>query len=303
MYNKELKEKDATPKTDQCPETSTSPEPISAISPESAPAQQLGASVVSDNTDTRADQPVDQKDNGAPAIDMVNSTSPNPTPDSTSNHYPAVKHGDVKFTVFEGPPGTRLTKALSLDGDDNVTTASAPIFISGSARTESITRLTDLEQISHVLGPNECIATGIFDRSHCEIALKADLTEDRIAAGVRARSLELMSQPPPGLVLLDFDPSPRMPEHMHCASPTDLMEKLSSISPLFEGIGYSGAGSASNGIINIKTGEPHTKNGFHCYILTTETELRELRKWLRVKCWLAGIIETPGSQGQKNKSL
>jgi hypothetical protein len=262
MSFNDLQADDSTNKTGQGLDPCPPLEPISTKKPESATEQQedtAGAYVDTGPAFTDR-QP-------APANDAVNRPSPNETPDSAANQLPAVTHGDVKFTVFEGPPGTRLTKELSLDGDDKVMTTRAPMFIKGRARTESITRLTDLEQITQVLGTNECLATGVFDRPRCEIALKADLTEDQVAAGVRARSLELMSQPSPGLAPLDFDPSPRMPEHMHCGSPTDLMEKLSSLSPLFEGIGYSGAGSASNGIINLKTGEPHTKNGFHCYIL------------------------------------
>ena len=136
---------------------------------------------------------------------------------------------------------------------------------------------------------NEGIATGVYDRPHCGIDLKADLTENAIKTGVRARSLEFMSQPSPGLMLLDYDPSPQMPEHLLCQSPAELMEKLSLVSPIFEGIAYSGAGSASSGITNVQTGEPHDKNGFHCYIKTSESDLRVLRDWLRAKCWLTGF--------------
>ena len=288
MIKNELQQTEIISETDSCIAPSPQLEPISAVSPESASEQQPGATVASGNTDTRADQPVDHSDNGPPTNNAAKGPSPTEESVDAGSLHPAVRHGDIKFTTFQGSPGAVLTKELSLDRDNNVNTNSTPLFIEGTARTESITRLTDLEQITQVLGPNECITTGIFDRSPCEIALKADLTQDQIAAGVRARSLDFMSQPSPGLVLLDYDPSPRMPEHMHCGSPTDLMDKLARLSPLLEGIGYSGAGSTSNGIINIKTGEPHIKNGFHCYILTTETDLRVLRKWLRVKCWLAG---------------
>lgn len=218
---------------------------------------------------------------------------PNQSPAAPPDHPIAPKQKDIQFTVFEGPPDSRLTKRLSLDSENRLVTTSAPLFFEGSARTESITRLTDLEQLFSGLQTNECIATGVFDRPNCRIVSKSDLTEDKLTAGVRARSLDLMKQPPLGLALLDFDPSPRMPQHMHCDSPVELMKKLSSLSPLLEGIGYSGAGSASNGIINLRTGEPHTKNGFHCYILTEVNDLRALREWLRVKCWISdfGFID------------
>jgi hypothetical protein len=218
-----------------------------------------------------------------------NEERPNQSPDAPQDHPLLLKPKRTQLTVFEGPPDSRLTKEMSLDNENTVVTTSAPLFFEGIARTESIIRLTDLEQLFSGLETNQCIATGVFDRYECSIVSKSNLTEERLAAGVRARSLELMTQPSPGLMLFDYDPSPHMPENMRCDSPAELMEKLSSLSPLLEGIGFSGAGSASNGIINLKTGEPHTKNGFHCYIQTEETDLRALRDWLRAKCWIGGF--------------
>lgn len=193
----------------------------------------------------------------------------------------------IEYTVLTASKG-RSTIAFTLNGEGQIQADCVPYFISGTARTESITYVTDLKDVIARLAPNECLATGVFDIPHSNIALTADLTADRLKDAVRARTQEHMRQPTPGLLLLNHAPSPRMPEHMRCNSPTEFMEKLASIAPEFAGIEYCGAASASNGIINVKTGEVHGHDGLHCYILIDEADLRALREWLRAKCWLGG---------------
>ena len=148
----------------------------------------------------------------APGGEAANSPIQNDDPVSAGHGLiPAVTHGGIKLTVFTGAADDRLTKGFSLGEENNIVTTSTPLFVRGTARTESITFLADLERVCNGLQPNQGISTGVFDEPRCDITPRADLTKDQITAGVRARSLEHMTQPSPGLVLLDYDPSSRKP--------------------------------------------------------------------------------------------
>jgi hypothetical protein len=202
------------------------------------------------------------------------------TPDSNN---------EIALTIFTGDQGARLTKAYSVGEGGQIETDSTPLMVTATARQERITYLPQVEPVIENLGVNQCLATGIFDTPVCDVVPNGDLTASTIAAGLRARTLDHMTQPSPGLALLDYDGGPSMPQQLRCSKPADIMEKLARLSPHFQGIAYSGAASSSTGVINIQTGEALDKTGFHCYIIIQDVDLRVLRDWLKAKCWTAGM--------------
>ncbi|MDB4516654.1 virulence-associated E family protein, partial [Crocinitomicaceae bacterium] len=184
----------------------------------------------------------------------------------------------------------RLTKRFWLDDEGQIHKDSQPVFANGTAETQEISKLSDIESVIKNLGNNECISTGLFDVPKCEIVTTEQLDQDRRDAGIRSRSKDCMTQPSPGLVLLDHDPSPWMPKHLRCASPKDLMAKLENAMPELSSLGYSGTTSCSAGVFNTETNAPYLwGGGFHVYLAMERNDLGALQRYLEVRLWNAGF--------------
>ena len=171
----------------------------------------------------------------------------------------------------------------------NICKVSQPNFTDGTAETICINKLSDIESVIENLGTNECISTGIFDRPSCEIVTTGMLDEKRFTAGVRSRTKKHMVQPSPGIVLLDHDISPYMPEHLRCDSSGELMVKLEHAVPELAFVAYSGTGSCSKDITVTATGEPYQGGGLHVYISAKDIDLLGLQRYLVVNLWKAGL--------------
>jgi len=147
-----------------------------------------------------------------------------------------------------------------------------------------------MESVVGNLGTNECISTGVFDSPSCEIVTKGKLDEEGLDAGVRARTKDHMKQPSRGIALLDYDPSPYMPDRLRCDTPSELILKLQGAIPQFEFVAYSGAGSCSNGITVTATGDSYQGGGgLHVYIPTKDVDLAGLKRYLVVHLHIAGL--------------
>ena len=196
----------------------------------------------------------------------------------------------IALTRFEGPEDSRLTKAFKFNEDGSINKVSSPNFSNGEANTVFIDGLSDIETVIGGLTTNECLATGIFDKDSCSIVTKSNFSDSQYETGTRTRSKEHMSQPETGVVLLDYDQDQHMPESLKCNSPDEAMAKLVRAMPELEGVGYSGASSSSNGIIDEKTGSPyHGGGGMHIYIAAEDIELNQLQQYIEVKLWNAGM--------------
>jgi len=195
----------------------------------------------------------------------------------------------IRFSLLRGRDDSRLTKSYCLDENGNLHKVSTPNFTGGTAETVSITMLSDIEGTINNLKPNECIATGIFDRSPCEIVTSGQLNEAGLAAGIRSRTKEQMQQPEDGIALLDYDDNSYMPEHLRCDSPDTLMSKLQDVIPEFKIVAYSGCGSCSSDIFNTDTGAAYPGGGIHVYVAVNGIDLEVLRRFLEVKLWHAGL--------------
>ena len=180
----------------------------------------------------------------------------------------------IRFSLLRGRNNSRLTKSYRLNDRGGIRKESAPNFSDGTAETKCINKLSDLESEIDNLKSNECISTGVFDSPSCEIITSNKLSEERHTEGVRSRTKKYMVQPSKGIALLDYDPSPYMPDHLRCDSPDALMSKLKKAIPGFVFAGYSGAGSCSSGITVTATGEPYQGGGgLHVYIAVKGIDL------------------------------
>lgn len=196
----------------------------------------------------------------------------------------------ISLTRFTGAPGTRLTKRFVKNEQGQIIKESQPQFFGGEAETISLKKLSDIEDVTDSLLSNQCISTGVFDRSLCPIVIKKDFSDGAYDSGTRTRSKDHMNQPDSGLILLDYDTDRYMPESMRCTSPDELMTKLINAIPELEGVGYSAAGSSSNGIFDESTGEPYQGGGgMHIYIAVKGIDLDQLQRTLPVKLWNAGL--------------
>jgi len=133
----------------------------------------------------------------------------------------------ISLTMFTGERDSILTKGFTLLEDGRIDKEGTPLFSGGTAETVTITQLSDLEQLTNKLRSNQALSTGVFDLPKCDITTRNKLTEDAVAAGARARSLDHMTQPSNGLALIDYDAGPKMPEHLRCKTIGDVMSKLS----------------------------------------------------------------------------
>ncbi len=196
----------------------------------------------------------------------------------------------ISLTRLSGVQGTRLTKRFYKDEQGQIQKESQPLFSKGKAETLTLKKLSDIEGIVNSLNSHQAIATGTFDKSSCPIVTKNNFSDSQYESGTRTRSKEHMSQPEHGLVLLDYDSDPHMPEHMKCKSLVEAMTKLFSAVPELAGVGYSAIGSSSNGIEDEKTGAPYSGGGgMHIYITVKGVELDQLQQYLKVRLWNAGM--------------
>lgn len=201
-----------------------------------------------------------------------------------------MKDKPIRFSLLRGRDNSRLTKQYHLNDNGDICKESQPNFANGTAETICIEELRGIEGVIENLRTNECIATGVFDNSPCEIVTAGKLDDKRLAAGVRSRTKEHMRQPTHGIVLFDHDISPYMPDHLRCDSPNELMSKLQNVVPQLEAVAYSGAGSCSNGITKTETKEPYQGGGgLHVYVLIEDPDLKTFRRYLEVKLWNAGL--------------
>lgn len=196
----------------------------------------------------------------------------------------------ISFTCFKGTKQSRLTKKFSLDNEGIIQKESQPVFHKGQAETVSIKKLSDIESIIQSLKPSECISTGNFDVSSCNIVTKYNSKDDDKENGIRNRSKEHMQQPNCGLTLFDYDPDPYMPKEFLSNSAEEVMAKMVKAVPELAGIGYSATGSSSNGIYKSKTKEPYAGGGgMHIYVVIKDISLEEFKQFLKVRLWKAGL--------------
>jgi hypothetical protein len=196
----------------------------------------------------------------------------------------------IRFSLLRGRDESVLTKKYHLDEGGGICKINAPNFANGTAETICIEELRGIENVIEGLGTNECIATGIFDSSPCEIVTTGMLDEERLNAGTRSRAKEHMRQPNHGIVLFDHDISPYMPKHLRCDSPDKLMSTLRQAIPQLAMVGYSGTNSCSSGITITATGEPYQGGGgLHAYIVVKGVDLESFQRSLAIKLWNAGF--------------
>jgi len=197
--------------------------------------------------------------------------------------------GGLKLSRLSGPGNTRLTKEYRL-AQGSIQKVSQPDFYGGQAKTETIPNLKGIERLTSSLGSNECIATGVFDIPACNIVTKAKYAELSDLSGIRTRSKDHMKQPERGLILLDHDTDPHMPESIKADTPQMLMEKLAPAIPKLAEVAYSGSGSSSSGIYSIDFKVLFSGGGgLHVYVATQGIDLPRLQQYLRVKLWNAGL--------------
>lgn len=194
----------------------------------------------------------------------------------------------IHLTKFRGTKNARLTKEFTLNDKGEIQKNGTPNFSYGQARKLSIKSLSELEGVIAGLKKNECISCGEFDIPFCEIFTKDYFKPEDYKKGARTRTKDHMSEPALKVALLDYDPSPNMPEELVCHTPDGVMKKLSEIIPEFEKVAWSATSSSSHGLHNLKTGEHYTGNGgMHLYIATT-LPLETLQSVLEVRLWKAG---------------
>ena len=196
----------------------------------------------------------------------------------------------IALTRFTGPKGSRLTKEFIRNDEGRIDKISSPNFSNGKAETVFLNDLREVEAIVDGLGTNECLAMGIFDVPECQIVTKSQFSQADEDPPVRTRSKEHLHQPECGLVLLDYDPDPYMPESLQCNAPDELVAKLVQAMPELEGVGYSAVGSSSNGIFDEKTSEPYRGGGgMHIYIAVQGVDVDVLQQFLKVRLWNDGF--------------
>lgn len=195
----------------------------------------------------------------------------------------------LQVTVFTGQPDVRLTKAFTLSKNGVIHKYSAPFFTSGSARKTTLECLSDIEPLTANLRSNQALATGIFDQDDVRIVTSGQFGRDDVSGNVRTRSLNYMTQPSSGFLLLDYDTSPYMPEHFQCNRPGEVMEKLATAVPELADIGYAGTTSTSAGIFVAETGQAYPSTGFHIYLAAQGIGIATFQRSLEVRLWNAGL--------------
>lgn len=195
----------------------------------------------------------------------------------------------IRFSRLRGRENAVLTKQYSLDEQGRICKVSAPNFTDGTAETITIKKLADIEDVIADLGPNECLALGIFDHSPCRVVTSGRLDQERLNAGARSRTKQHMRLPPVGLALLDHDSNADMPPHLRCETADALMAKLQEAVPELGTVAYSGTGSCSKGITVTATNESYPAGGLHVYLPVKGIDLEALRQYLEVKLWAAGL--------------
>jgi len=99
-----------------------------------------------------------------------------------------------------------------------------------------------------------------------------------------------MSHPQCGLILLDYDSDPHMPEGLKCNSPEEFMAMLVKAVPEFDGVGYSAISSSSNGIYDQETKKAFKGGGgMHIYIAVENAYLDALKEIIKVRLWNEGF--------------
>ena len=189
----------------------------------------------------------------------------------------------IRFSLLRGQDDSRLTKSYRLNDRGGICKTNTPNFSSGTAETICLEKLSEIEGTINNLGTNECIATGVFDSTSCDIVTSSMLDNDSLATGVRSRTKQHMQQPSLGIALLDHDISPYMPDYLRCDSSGVLMSKLQQAAPGLDSVAYSGTGSCSSGITVTATGESYKSGGgLHVYITVKDVDLDALRRYLVV---------------------
>ena len=197
----------------------------------------------------------------------------------------------IRFTHFRTLDGSNLTKSFSIGSDEAIRKTSHAQFSFGVAWTVTLeSDLFSLPQFIDDLEPTDCLATGVFDEQKVRVIPQGKSIGSDDARLVRHRTKEAMRQPEPGLVLFDHDPSPSMPNALKCATPTELMYRITKAIPAFKKVGWVGRGSSSQGISNKKTGDPYAATGgIHVYIAANTSDLDALKRDLEVALWRAGL--------------
>lgn len=212
-----------------------------------------------------------------------NTTKTKPLTSAVTNQQP------IALTLLTGQEGARCTKKLTLKDDGTLQKDSAPLFGKGEARTVELRSLNDLPELLDGLGTNQCVATGVFNQPKTSIVTQKNLTGEMVKQGSRSRSKTHMTQPDHGLILIDYDPSPYMPEALCCTSVEEVMEKLAQAIPELASVGYVGTTSSSAGLLNTETGEAYPGGGFHIYIAVENVNLDALKTRFEMALWITGF--------------
>lgn len=196
----------------------------------------------------------------------------------------------ICFTHFRAIDGTNLTKSFSIgpDGTLRKTSHAQPSCCIAWERT--LASIHELPAFLDALEPTDAIATGIFDVRKARVIPQGAESETDSSLPARHRTRSALRQPAPGLAMLDHDPSPRMPEHLRCTSPTELMGSLAKVMPVFKELSWVGRGSSSQGVFNQQTGQGYADSGgIHVYIGLRTADLAAFRDALEVALWRSGI--------------
>ena len=197
----------------------------------------------------------------------------------------------ITLTHFRATDDSTLVKSFSIGSDGAIRKTSHAQFSLGVAwKTTLESGLVSLPQFIDDLEPTDCLATGVFDKQKVRVIPQGKSIESDDSRPVRHRTKEAMRQPEPGLALLDHDHSPCMPDTLRCATPTELMHRITKAIPAFKEVGWVGRGSSSQGILNEKTGESYAATaGIHVYIAANTSDLDALKRDLEVALWRAGL--------------
>jgi len=195
---------------------------------------------------------------------------------------------EISLTVFKGQSDSRLTKSFELENDGTIKKISQPFFSEGIAIKRQIASLNELPKLIDGLSSNECISTGAFDLDECKITTNKLLTEEKIKTGFRSRSLEHMKQPSTGLLLIDHDHCPHMPEHLKCSDADKLMATLAKAIPELKKVAFVGRNSSSAGVYNLATKEERPSFGMHVYI-GFRGDIKAFQEYCKIQLWNAGF--------------
>jgi len=196
----------------------------------------------------------------------------------------------ITLTRFTATDDSTLAKEFYLDPDGLIKKKSHAQFGRGVARKVPLNAgLKSLQELIDDLESIECLSTGVFDAKKVRVQPQDATRDSESGLSIRHRTREAMRQPSPGLVLLDHDPSPRMPNDIRCDTPPDLMRLLVGAVPALADVGWVGRGSSSQGVFNKKTGDLYNRfGGIHVFLGVNTSDLGALKECLEVKCWIAG---------------